>query len=216
MLKIRYLIIVLVIFNISSIFSGPCDVTVDVTDGFFYQNGSVYYDDVLYLPKHVFKEENQTKACVCEYKTCVLKCCDHGQHFHENECNFGDTNLNLIIHNGEEELDDKYHLLVATDDWCYNEGELLILLDHIKYEDIWKIQRNGELFFPNMEPELNRISPFTYCVEYFSEKNNTLVGKCVNTNMTTNKMEKIVNNTMSTGWYLFSIYSFFNTLFLIN
>lgn len=197
--------IALVILKTTQIYASFCNITINISSGELHKNGSVLHNGVLFLSHHVLQENNQLRGCICEYKSCVRKCCYPGQHYNDSlKCVSGEKNVDFKIHELENETEDTYHLIHAPEpEWCDRRfNEKYMLEPDEMNSDVWKVQKNGEIYLPNEDESMNRIEPLQHCAEHYTKNNQTIIMVCVSTT----EIEQNAHDyfTRSIGLYIYS------------
>lgn len=149
---------------------GSCriDVILDISDGTLHPNGSVEHEDVLYLEEHHFEENGLRKGCICEYKTCVRKCClSHEGLDDDLSCVDSEGGFRPQIYEEHEEVfTETFHIESENHSWC--KGSLFQILPE---DGVPKIQKNGHLFIENFD----NYTPLQFCVDTFDLNHTILV-----------------------------------------
>lgn len=171
-MKIVLIFTFLLIKEVTS--SCKIDVNVDISDGNVLENGTVIHNGIYYSKEHIFTENGTTKGCICEYKTCIRKCCQQNEHYLNDSqiCDDYNSTFKTQVHQGVEEIaHDTYHIIhVPETEWCKDvmyklEPEL----------DNFKIQKEGHLFLPG---DSMTIDALKFCVEHFGEADHVAVVGC--------------------------------------
>lgn len=149
------------------------DVKIDISEGILHKNGTVLHNGTYYVKEHTVKQNGVTKGCVCEYKTCVRKCCLENKHYNVS-LNCVDSNLTFMpkVHNGHEEIFiETFHIIETPDtNWC--NGTLYRI--EPEYDGEFKIQKDGDVFIT----EAGNYSSLQFCAEHFEDLNEVGILAC--------------------------------------
>lgn len=138
------------------------NVTIDISDGTVHKNGTVYHNGTYYLKEHTHKQNERIRGCVCEYKTCFIKCCLENQHFSDEieNCVASNYSFNPKIHSIDEEIEQEYHIINTPEygTWC--DGNIYM----IEKEDDgdFKIQKEGHVSLSAADD----VAALQFCVDH--------------------------------------------------
>ncbi|GBO98882.1 hypothetical protein EVAR_21816_1 [Eumeta japonica] len=59
------------------------DTSVDISDGLWFDNGTIAHDDLLYYPDKYIVYNNTVRGCICKIEHCYRKCCARNQIYDE-------------------------------------------------------------------------------------------------------------------------------------
>lgn len=193
----RFITIPLIITLFKQINS--CEISVDISDGTKVNNTYILHGGILFSKEHTFlNADNQLRGCICEYKTCIRKCCPENQYFHNNtlKCLPGNKEVNPTIHDGETIIKDRTHHFIVDPipfKWC--KGSKSILQPHLSEYDVFKLQKEGHLI---LTYDGIVVEALQFCADYLEDSKGFGVIEC----LPDTQESKISEHFHSSGKYI--------------
>ncbi|XP_031355942.1 G-protein coupled receptor Mth2-like isoform X5 [Photinus pyralis] len=156
----RVLLLLISIFA-SSVSPCPLPLTVDISNGEHFDNGTIVSGGISYGPNFQMLVDGKVRGCVCDIRRCVRKCCPVGRLMFGTRCQESDISFAPLVYGD--------HLLNVTNDHFYyiesNECPMgLYKLEPNEPEDEFFIQEDGRLYVPSQKAFFN---PEDYCTDFF-------------------------------------------------
>lgn len=141
----------------------PCPkvLTIDITNGLTYPNGSIRHNNILFAPENYFKDsdiDHTIRGCVCNIKNCLRKCCNPQEKIIRTNCTKGSSSgLDLKFFEGSipVKMEEQHYFLYS---FCKGKKKALWSWE------IYYLQKNGSVFIPHDKKQTLYL-PEEYCVE---------------------------------------------------
>ncbi|XP_060803116.1 probable G-protein coupled receptor Mth-like 3 isoform X2 [Amyelois transitella] len=170
--------ILLILF--SSVLGEPCkdSLTVDISNGTFFRDGSVFDNGVSYPRSLVFEKEldgeKRALGCVCELKPCLRKCCPLGSVVYQKKC-LEDPDFDIILNSGlNVSFMNNYEKTIDVSSGVFGflrtqQNGTPFYCQVYKERRPWYVQKDGRLYIdlPNKNPPWELHGPDKYCVDTF-------------------------------------------------
>lgn len=204
-LSLRYLIQFFVlfkstfgIFSESVPFTCKYNVSVDITDGFKYDDGTdiIIKDNINYVPRYYYRLDDRIYGCVCNVKICIRKCCQINMINLDNSCVVSNDTLRIRTYRKEDFIEEKtididnYYLLNTK--FCPQQK---YLLDPDNFYDQFLIQTDGKLYLKNVDDTTNYVLPIDYCIDTFKRNNKTRLNAKLCGTLSTDEAAKVLYST---------------------
>lgn len=148
---------------------------VDISEGTVSPDQSILKNGKHYPKVSHFQENTTTFSCICNFKTCIRKCCPDHQIMSMNKtCVDNDFQFSLpkSFHHDEEYLGFfDISTEVISGDKCVDSYRYKLKPQNPHNERFF-IQKDGELYVPRFDVE--RFKVHDYCVEGFLEEDNNV------------------------------------------
>lgn len=147
----------------------PQVLTVDITEGSHFSDKSIRKYGVLFDESNYFQmasnNETQFKGCICNFKSCIRKCCARGEIMVGKKCVFNNSNLKIPIYREKKLLKYAEETLVLIENSECDFGQTL-LTPWLFESDRLYVQDDGSLYLPYFEKE-TLYKQEDFCVDVF-------------------------------------------------
>lgn len=155
-----------------------CEVNVTISKEKQINDTHLLFDGIIFNKNHTFVENNILKGCICEYRTCLRKCCALNQYYVNDtlKCVPGKREIIPTFHENETIITNDHHLVVNSDamQWC--NGSKYRLIPHLNDDDVFKLRKEGHLDLVNVGVVLEKLQ---FCVDFFEDSGGFGVIDCL-------------------------------------
>lgn len=155
-----------------------CDISVDISTGIRVNNTYIRHNGIYFSKNHTFIDNGTLKGCICEYRTCLRKCCPKNQYYLDDKrkCVNGTKEVFPDIHDGEEKIEHGLHFVLTSEpfEWC--NGVKYRLEPHVNEYDVFKLQKEGHLV---LKKDGIKLEALNFCADFLGDSNGFGVIDCI-------------------------------------
>lgn len=189
---------------VSFVLTQTCEITIDITNGTKINNTFILYDGVYFELNHTVKQpDGSVFGCICEYRTCIRKCCPENQYFHNEtlQCQPGRKEAKPQIHIETDPINATHHFIIDEIPFVWCNGSKMVLTPHLREDDAFALQKSGHLLLTNFN---DKLEPLQFCGDYLEDSKGFGVIDCLLPTFDT--QEKFTGYVLSVGkFYLIII-----------